>query len=276
MTHPTHHDHVPDDGSPDDPQDETLRTLVARAGSLPTLRPSRDLWPEIAARLDAAPASARAAHLDPVPRAPAGPELAGARVLPFRVPRVARSERAPWLAAAAVTLMAVSSGATYLALRRPAAEPNAVAGSAFAVPSVTVAAARRDTQRAPDEPGSTEAVPSRPEPRERAADRGEARTEARSAARWSAGPVDRGVPGAVDYDREIADLRVVVSDRRGELDSATVDVLTRNLRIIDAAIAASRAALAHDPRSPFLGEQLTRALGQKVELLRTAALLSHT
>ena len=38
----------------------------------------------------------------------------------------------------------------------------------------------------------------------------------------------------------------------------------------------SRAALARDPHSPFLGDQLTRALGQKVDLLRTAALLPRT
>jgi hypothetical protein len=53
-------------------------------------------------------------------------------------------------------------------------------------------------------------------------------------------------------------------------------VLVRNLVIIDAAIAQSRAALARDPHSPFLGDQLTRALGQKVELLRTVALMPRT
>jgi hypothetical protein len=84
------------------------------------------------------------------------------------------------------------------------------------------------------------------------------------------------VPGAADYDREIAALRVAVRERRGELDSATVVVLVRNLRVIDQAIAQSRAALARDPHSPFLGDQLTRALGQKVDLLRTAALLPRT
>ena len=67
-----------------------------------------------------------------------------------------------------------------------------------------------------------------------------------------------------------------VRERRGELDSATVAVLVRNLVVIDRAIAQSRAALARDPHSPFLGDQLTRALGQKVELLRTAALIPRT
>jgi hypothetical protein len=84
------------------------------------------------------------------------------------------------------------------------------------------------------------------------------------------------VPGAAAYDREIAALRAVVRERSGELDSATVSVLVRNLGIIDAAIAQSRAALARDPHSQFLGDQLTRALGQKVELLRTVALMQRS
>jgi hypothetical protein len=100
----------------------------------------------------------------------------------------------------------------------------------------------------------------------------------RGGARLASRRDDAGVdhPAAAAYDREIAALRAAVRDRRGELDSATVNVLVRNLGIIDAAIAQSRAALARDPHSQFLGDQLTRALGQKVELLRTVALLPRT
>jgi hypothetical protein len=43
--------------------------------------------------------------------------------------------------------------------------------------------------------------------------------------------------------------------------------------IIDGAIRESRAALARDPASALLNEQLTNALEQKVELLRAAVLL---
>ena len=50
-------------------------------------------------------------------------------------------------------------------------------------------------------------------------------------------------------------------------------MLEHNIQIIDEAIAQSRAALARDPRSRFLGEQLDDALDKKLELLRTAALL---
>jgi hypothetical protein len=78
---------------------------------------------------------------------------------------------------------------------------------------------------------------------------------------------------AATYDRDVAALRTIVTQRRSELDSATVAVLERNLAIIDAAIAESRAALSRDPRSPVVGDQLQRALARKVELLRTIATL---
>jgi len=80
-------------------------------------------------------------------------------------------------------------------------------------------------------------------------------------------------PVEATYDHEIAELRATIEARRSELDPATVAVIERNLRVIDAAIAESRAALAADPGSQFLHDQLNMALGQKVELLRTAALL---
>ncbi len=64
-----------------------------------------------------------------------------------------------------------------------------------------------------------------------------------------------------------------VEQRRATLDTATIGVIERNLGIIDAAIRESRAALARDPASALLNEQLNNALEQKVELLRTAVLL---
>lgn len=75
------------------------------------------------------------------------------------------------------------------------------------------------------------------------------------------------------YDQEIAHLQTIVHERRSLLDTTTIAVIQRNLAIIDSAIAQSRAALAADPNSRFLNEQLNSVLGQKVELLRTAALL---
>ena len=77
----------------------------------------------------------------------------------------------------------------------------------------------------------------------------------------------------VVYSREIAMLQNVLRDRRAQLDSGTVAIIERNLSIIDLAIAQSKAALAKDPASQLLGEQLTHALDKKVELLRTAAMM---
>lgn len=94
---------------------------------------------------------------------------------------------------------------------------------------------------------------------------------ARPAATLVARPDD--ADGQAVYGREITDLRAVLDRRRAELDPATVELLERNLELIDAAIAQSRAALAADPRSPFLDHRLSRALGTKVQLLRAAATL---
>lgn len=75
------------------------------------------------------------------------------------------------------------------------------------------------------------------------------------------------------YEREIRGLGRILDERRDELDSTTVAVLEKNLAVIDQAIRQSREALARDPRSRFLDQQLNSALDKKVELLRTAALL---
>jgi hypothetical protein len=68
-------------------------------------------------------------------------------------------------------------------------------------------------------------------------------------------------------------LQAIVSQRKTQLDSSTVAVIERNLQIIDAAIEQSRAALAKDPASIMLSQQLSHALDKKVELLRTAVML---
>ena len=85
---------------------------------------------------------------------------------------------------------------------------------------------------------------------------------------------DTGVSDAdAAFDREVVQLRALLEQRRPNLDSATVAVLERNLQIIDRAIAESRAALEKDPGSVLLNRQLHNALGKKVQVLRTAALL---
>jgi hypothetical protein len=75
------------------------------------------------------------------------------------------------------------------------------------------------------------------------------------------------------YDNEISLLDSLVRTRRESLDPKTVKIIEQNLKIIDKAIAESRTALAKDPKSPLLTNQLDNVLGSKVELLRTVAFL---
>jgi hypothetical protein len=73
------------------------------------------------------------------------------------------------------------------------------------------------------------------------------------------------------FDREIGALRKIVDERRKELDPATAAVLDKNLKVIDAAIAESKAALAKDPASAFLMDMLTHAYDSKLQLMRGVA-----
>ena len=75
------------------------------------------------------------------------------------------------------------------------------------------------------------------------------------------------------YDSEITTLHAALEARRGQLNPATVAVIEQNLRVIDDAISQSEAALARDPNSRLLNDQLDRTLAKKTGLLRAAALL---
>jgi hypothetical protein len=87
------------------------------------------------------------------------------------------------------------------------------------------------------------------------------------------GPTPSEAAEKSPYDRDVAQLRAIVSQRRTEFDSTTIAVLEKNLELIDRAIAESRAALARDPASEFLADQLARAMTKKVAILRTVASL---
>jgi hypothetical protein len=80
-------------------------------------------------------------------------------------------------------------------------------------------------------------------------------------------------PEDVVYDKEIVTLQRIVRRQKPDLDISTVTVIEKNLRTLDAAIAQIRAALKKDPGSSLLGNQASRALEMKVELLRRAAML---
>jgi hypothetical protein len=78
------------------------------------------------------------------------------------------------------------------------------------------------------------------------------------------------------FDREIGAMRTIIDERRKDLDPATISVLEKNLKLIDAAIAESKAALAKDPASAFLNDLLTHAYDTKLQLLRGVATIpSH-
>ena len=226
--------------------------LVSRsAAALPELRPSRDLWAGIAARIEA----------PVVPLAPAG------------VAAMPTWYRRPWLAAAAAVLLVAGTAAVtrQLTLRgmapaegapvavdapRPAAPAPAAPGPDVA----PVASVGTASERLPGA-GATRAAPEAPA------------TAARPAMRLASGEgTALEVAGA--YDQELLALRTALDLRRGGLDSATVTVLETNLAIIDRAIAESRAALLRDPGSAYLNERLSGALQDKLQLMRTAVLLS--
>jgi len=73
-----------------------------------------------------------------------------------------------------------------------------------------------------------------------------------------------------DFDRATNELSLILAAQRGRLRPETVALVERNLGIIDAAIAESRAALARDTANAELQHLWAAAARQKVELLRWA------
>ena len=227
-----------------------LEKITKEAAALPDLVPSRDLWQGIEARIAA-----------PV------------------IPLAARPERQKryvpaWMGVAAAALVVSTAGITYMltarsfqgssstvALGNTGAAATSQAGSDTGAGSTSA-----PDVSAPDITG-TSTKSSAARPLQTAPGRSTGATPLVSAVSRSTESSD------VVYGREIANLQKILTERKSQLDSTTVAIIERNLRIIDAAIAQSRAALANDPASRLLGDQLTHALDKKVELLRTAALL---
>ena len=80
-------------------------------------------------------------------------------------------------------------------------------------------------------------------------------------------------PAEAEYERTLGELRTAVAAGGGVLAPETMATLEANLRIIDQAIAESRAALAADPNNRDLVLMLSGVYGRKVDLLQTAVLL---
>ena len=236
-----------------------LDNIRKEAAAMPDLVPSRDLWAGIEARI-AAP------------------------VIPLKTrPEKQRLMSPAWMGIAAAALIVTTAGVTYTLTARSLAsrDSNSVAQGAIAQTPQVLQAAAGSTVAATAEP--TQEAVSNTSSLENA--RGTAQTRTlvandrdRSAGSGSVTAVSRSIDPAVPqsealYGKEIAMLQAIVSQRKTRLDSSTVAIIERNLEIIDIAIEQSKAALAKDPASMLLSEQLSHALDKKVELLRRVAML---
>jgi anti-sigma factor RsiW len=230
-----------------------IENIRDEAAALPDLVPSRDLWAGIEARIAA-----------PV------------------IPLAARPERQrrlvpAWIGIAAAALIVSTAGVTYLLTARSlrsSGDSNVSVGT-LPSPTATTIAATPGATTAGTEPAGANAPRNLPDKSDAARLAQGSTGTSRSAVPTALASQNQSEPGASDavYGKEIEMLQNIVKQRKTQLDSSTIAVIQKNLEIIDAAIGQSRAALARDPASRMLNQQLTHALDKKVELLRTAAML---
>jgi len=216
---------------------EGLRAVVSRAQALEDAPPAEDLWPGIATQIASAVAVPERGARQPLSTSG---RMWWARRFELGVPQ---------LAAAAVLLIALSACAVWLAVRgttpatAPAAGPTTRPGAIAAGPT---------------DPTLPTAVS--------ASDSG-ARSEV----------VPTIVPASATnprYDASIAALEQALAEGRGRLDPKTLRIIERNLRVIDRALDEAREAVAADPNNAWLQSHLAATMKRKVDLLRTATLLT--
>ncbi|MEA2766915.1 MAG: hypothetical protein QOK07_3319 [Gemmatimonadaceae bacterium] len=229
-----------------------IENIRDNAGALPDLVPSRDLWAGIEARI-AAP------------------------VIPLAVrPERQRRLVPAWIGIAAAALIVSTAGVTYLLTARslrPSGNSTLAVGASS--PTATKIAANSGATTAGTESEGLNAPRSEPDQSDAGRFTQGSPVTTRSGAPATLASRSQSEPGPSDavYGKEIEMLQNIVKQRKTQLDSSTIAVIQKNLDIIDAAIGQSRAALARDPASRMLSQQLTHALDKKVELLRTAAML---
>jgi len=223
---------------------EAIRALLAEVAALPAeIAPPADLWQGIAGRLE--PREAGAAV-----------RLEETKVIPFAPPR--RKWQPPrWAlqAAAAVVLVVGSSLVTRAVVRSGPAERVAT------LPTTTV--------RTPGQAVEQGTSPAAATPGARPA----STTGTAPAAGGQMTALAAFRPAEREYQQAVDDLARVLETRRATLAPETVATLERNLAIIDAAIAESRAALENDPNSRELTRMLSSTYDAKVQLLRQAVQL---
>src|SRR5262245_42966599 len=216
-----------------------LEQIRASAAELPELTPSIDLWSGIERRIETPVISL------------------GERSAPNVAVR-RRTLDGLNRAAVAAALAAVSAGVTYTL----AAPPHGNSGTS------SVAANRPPTPGSSSSPSGTDTAGSQTI----APDATPPTAPSNSGQTLVTNPAS---PGVDTYAREIDRLRTIFARNRAQLDPRTAAIIEANLKVIDDAIAQSKAALAQDPASRFLNNQLNSALGKKLELLQTAALLPN-
>lgn len=224
-----------------------LRKLRVDAANLPELTPSRDLWSGIAKRIETP-------VVEIVPGGGTVKRWSGAAVERSNDGTTERRRRLGpmWMGLAAAGLVAITATATYHLT------PRSITVPAPSTPTVA--------QTTPQTPAIADtAIP--------APTTDTAQPRDRSTAPASVSLASNKPSAEETYDVEIKRLRVILASRRASLDSTTISVIERNLKVIDDAIAQCRDALRRDPASRFLIESLNDALNTKVQLLRTAAML---
>jgi anti-sigma factor RsiW len=232
-----------------------LRSVVERAHTLPTVAAAPDLWPAIAARI--------AEH--GAVGAPTAPAVAVRRESPTRgwFADWRFSLTVPQLAAASFALMLLSGGAVWTIMRTSSGVAPSGTSPQMAADQAPGASGSPSSAA---EGGPLAAVPTP------AISESTAAPELRRVA--APAPAGRAVVanfGAERYDHAIADLQAVLTEHRNELDPRTIEVLERNLAIIDEAIEQARRALAADPASSYLHGHIAENMKRKYELLRRAA-----
>ncbi len=222
--------------------------IRTEAASLREMVPSRDLWQGIEARIQPA-------------------------VVPIAaVPRPGISRK--WMVAAAAALVVSTASITWLAASRSLA--GRVAEATPPNPPQAASAVAMDRRGvASDALDAMTGGVSGTEGAEGGTNRGSIGGSAAARLPRLAAASDEPAAAAADlaYGAEIRQLQSVLAERRQELDPATVKIVEDNLRLIDIAVRQARAALAADPASAFLADQLNKALEKKAGLLRTVALL---
>lgn len=231
--------------------DAVAKYLEDHPELLQGIEPGQDLWPAIESRI-------------------------AARVIPMSMPTVRRARRTtgwiPMLIAASA-LIAGTAGITYVVTTRANTARTAAAVASTGSTGTTGTTGENTEQLPSPDTQSRETV---------AAAGGvnvvkrEASTPKRAqSAVQLASHANRGAGDEVrkTYDTEITSLHAALESRRSQLNPATVAIIEQNLGVIDEAIRQSEAALARDPNSRLLNEQLDRTLAKKTGLLRAAVLL---